>query len=65
MFGASEIEGAGEDVLERLSRYAHILGLDAHRVRAWSFVRAVLWSIQDAKLGPHFARVAALLSDTL
>jgi streptomycin 6-kinase len=65
MFGATEIEDANADVVQRLSSFADTLGLDAHRVRGWAFVRAVLWSLDGGRLAPHFSRVARLLGETI
>lgn len=61
MFGTTEIEDAQSDVISRLNRYAGTLELDAHRARAWAFARAVLWSLDGSRLGPHFSRVAGPL----
>lgn len=65
MFGGTEIEEAGPDVIDRLNALAAKLRLDAHRARGWAFVRSVSWAVDGGGLAPHFWRVAGVLGKSL
>jgi streptomycin 6-kinase len=61
MFGAGELAEGVPGLEARLDRLAADLELDRRRVRAWAFVRLVLWATDDRESAPLFLDLARSL----